>query len=136
MVHVYSLFSYLRRPGCIKPISLNTKYSAPLSIATIRSTELTDDVKDHVCAMLTDNFGAKGEANFTRDTFMPLLDGHDTDSYLSVYYKYSHVVGCITGRPLTMHTGPDVIPLYVVDYLCVARELRNKRFSPFADADT
>ena len=126
MVHVYSVFSLFKKPGCIKSISLNTKYSAPLSVATIRSTELTDDVKDHVCTMLTDNFGSEDEANFTRDTFLPLLDGHDTDCFLSIYYKYSNVVGCITGRPLTMHTGSSSTPLYVIDYLCVARDLRNK----------
>lgn len=126
MIHVYSIFSYFRKSGYIKPLPLNNKYSAPLHIATIKSNELTEPVKLGICSMLSRNFNSETEYNFTSDTFLPLLNNHDTECFVSLYYKYSHIIGCITGRPLTLYTKSLTTPLYYIDYLCVDKDMRKK----------
>ena len=125
MVHTYSLYSYLRKQRCIKPLPLNNKFCSPLNIATLKYSELTDTTKDNLCTMLSEHFD-EGGSRFDKDIFSPLMDSHDTASFVSLYYKYSKIIGCLTGRPLTMHIDSEKIPLFYIDYLCVDKDMRGK----------
>ena len=126
MIHTYSLYSYLRKPGCIKPLPLNNKYCSPLNIATFKSSELTDVIKQTLCTMLSNHFDHEGQCRMDEEVFFSLMENHETDSFVSLYYKYSQIIGCLTARPLTMQVDSEAIPFYYIDHLCVDKDMRKK----------
>ena len=126
VVHRYSLYALFRKRGCIKPLPLNNKYCSPLNIATLKYADATDAVRHDLCVMLSEHFDEEGKGRFEKDVFSPLMEGHDTDSFVSLYYKYSKIVGCLTGRPLKMRIGSEAIPLFYIDHLCVDKDMRKK----------
>ena len=126
MVHRYSLYAFFRKKGCIKPLPLNNKYCSPLNIATLKYADVTDTGKHDLCAMLSEHFDTDGKCRIEKDIFSPLMESHDTDSFVSLYYKYSKIIGCLTGRPLKMYIDSEITPLFYIDYLCVDKDMRKK----------
>jgi hypothetical protein len=126
MLHRYSLYALFRKKGCIKPLPLNNKYYSPLNIATLKYADVTDTVKHDLCVMLSEHFDTEGKSRIEKDIFSPLMESHNTDSFVSLYYKYSKIIGCLTGRPLKMYIDSEITPLFYIDHLCVDKDMRTK----------